>query len=72
MPLSLVKNKGSNPLCFTALEVAFIQTATQDTMPPQTVAVAQGYATAALLSKSAPVHPPRTTAGEAGAPGLPY
>lgn len=60
------------PLCFNALEVAFIQIAVQDMMPSPTVAVAQGYPTAALLPKSVPAHPPRSLGVEAGAPRLPY
>lgn len=72
-PQSFVENNQRNPLCFNALEVAFIHTATQDTMPSQTAATTQG-STAALLSRPASVQPPQTTwveaEAKAGAPRL--
>lgn len=43
MPQSSVENNQRNPLCFNALEVAFIHVAPQDTMPSHTGATTQHH-----------------------------
>lgn len=73
MPQSSVENNQRNPLCFNALEVAFIHVAPK-TRCPLILELPHSSTTAPLLPRAASVQPPQTTwmEAEAGAPRLLY